>query len=59
MADPQEPKRHWLAGLRESNAVGWLALAALIVVIVISTIMFGGQGSKVATTETPSSPFAR
>ncbi len=59
MADPQEQKRHWLAGLRESNAVGWLALAALVVVIVISTVMFGGQGSKVATTEPPSSTVAR
>jgi hypothetical protein len=59
MADPQQPNPHWLKGFRESNAVGWLALAALVVVIVISTIMFGGQGSKVATTETPSSSVAR
>jgi hypothetical protein len=63
MADPQpndpQRKRDWLTGVRESNAVGWLALAALVIVIVVSTIVFGGQGSKVATTETPATSVAR
>lgn len=38
----------WKAALREANAVGWLALFALVIVVAASAVYFGGKAEGTA-----------
>ena len=46
MTEPIQGKSSWKAAMWESGAVGWAALGALIVLIVVGAFIFGRGPEK-------------
>jgi hypothetical protein len=59
MNEPGQQKSDWVSGLRQSNALGWVAFALLIVAVLVGALTFGRGPEKVASETTQSQSLSR